>query len=96
MVEYEDKKLSRSDSKVREISWVVRLIYHSIRKPIWTFGVLLWRCTKSSNQLIIQRSQNKFLGLVSHEYCDVANEELPDDQRIRLVSEVIQISLAKH
>jgi hypothetical protein len=32
-----------------------------ILKPVWTYGIQLWGCTKLSNIAIIQRFQNKVL-----------------------------------
>ena len=43
-----------------------RLIYQSIFKPIWMYGVQLWGCTCKSNREVIQRSQNKFLRMITN------------------------------
>jgi hypothetical protein len=37
------------------------MLYKQILKPVWTYGIQLWRCTKQSNIDIIQRFQNKVL-----------------------------------
>jgi hypothetical protein len=42
------------------------LLYKQILKPIWTYGVQLWGCTKQSNRDNVQRFQNKVLwGMVN-------------------------------
>lgn len=93
--------------KTRQMYWLIgrrsqldlrskRLIYQSIIKPIWTYGVQLWGCTKPSNQAIIQRSQNYCLRLITNAYRYVTNQELHDDLEIKYVSEVIQEFATKH
>lgn len=93
--------------KTREMYWLIgrhsklnlkskRLIYQSIIKPIWTYGVQLWGCTRLSNQMIIQRSQNKFLRLITNAYRYVTNEELHKDLAIKWVSEVISEHAVNH
>jgi len=37
------------------------MLYTQILKPVWTYGIQLWGCTKQSNTDIIQRFQNKVL-----------------------------------
>jgi len=37
------------------------ILYKQILKPVWTYGIQLWGCTKQSNTDIIQRFQNKVL-----------------------------------
>jgi hypothetical protein len=37
------------------------VLYKQILKPVWTYGIQLWGCTKPSNAAIIQRFQNKLL-----------------------------------
>ena len=37
------------------------LLYKQVLKPVWTYGIQLWGCTKPSNVNIIQRFQNKVL-----------------------------------
>ena len=73
-----------------------KLIYRSILKPIWTYGIQLWGYTKESNKLIIQRCQNKCLQMITDAYRYVTNDELHDDLAIKRVDEVIQDYAAKH
>ena len=55
--------------KMRKLYWLVgrhseldltnkRLLYVSIVKPIWIYGIQLWVCASKSNIEIIQRCQN--------------------------------------
>jgi hypothetical protein len=37
------------------------VLYKQILKPVWTYGIQLWGCTKPINIAIIQRFQNKVL-----------------------------------
>ena len=37
------------------------VLYKQIVKPVWTYGIHLWGCTKPSNTAIIQRFQNEVL-----------------------------------
>jgi len=101
------KKAEQIKIKQREMYWLIgrhsklslnckRLIYESIIKPIWTYGIQLWGCTKKSNRLIIQRCQNQFLRAITNAYRYVTNEELHDDLNIKWVDEVIQEFAIKH
>jgi hypothetical protein len=40
------------------------LLHKCIIKPIWTYGIPLWGCTKPSNTKIIQRFQSEVLPLI--------------------------------
>ena len=37
------------------------MLYKQISKPVWTYGIELWGCTKHSNTDILQGFQNKVL-----------------------------------
>jgi hypothetical protein len=37
------------------------MLYKQILKPVWTYGIELWGCTKQSDTDLIQRCQNKVL-----------------------------------
>lgn len=101
------QKALQVSHKLREMYWVVgrqsklnlyckRLIYQTIIKPIWTYGIQLWGCTKPSNRLVIQRSQNKFLRVITNAYRYVTNEEIHQDLSIKLINEVIQEYAINH
>jgi len=40
------------------------LLYKAILQPIWTYGVRLWSTAANSNMEIIQRFQDKYLGII--------------------------------
>jgi hypothetical protein len=41
------------------------VIYKHILKPIWTYGIELWGCSKPSNTKILQSFQSKTLRMIS-------------------------------
>lgn len=101
------QKAEQIKIKQRQMYWLVghysklnlyskRLIYQSIIKPIWTYGIQLWGCTKQSNRDIIQRSQNKFLRMITNAYRYVTNLELHSDLEIGWINDVIREYATKH
>lgn len=72
------------------------LVYQTIFKPIWMYGAQLWGCTHKSNRDIIQRSQNKFLRMVTNAYRFVTNKEIHNDLEIQLIDDVIRECAIKH
>lgn len=93
--------------KQRQMYWLIghhsklnlyskRLIYQSIFKPIWMYGAQLWGCTHKSNRDMIQRSQNKFLRMITNAYRYVTNREIHDDLEIKWIDEVIRECAIKH
>jgi len=67
-----------------------------ILKPIWTYGIQLWGCTKQSNIDIKQRFQNKVLrNMVNAPWC-VRNNDLHRDLQVNVVSSEIQRFAQKH
>lgn len=87
--------------KLRELSWLLGrksklslenklLLYKCILKPIWTYGIQLWGCTKPSNTKIIQRVQSKILRSITNAPWYVSNLTLHNDLHIPYVSEEIQ------
>ena len=66
------KKRQELDLRYKKMYWLIGrnsslslhnklIIYKQILKPVWTYGIQLWGCTKQSNINIIQRFQNKVL-----------------------------------
>jgi hypothetical protein len=87
--------------KLREMSWFMNrisklslknklLLYKSIIKPIWTYGVQLWGCTKPSNTQIIQRLQSKVLRTISSAPWYVSNLRLHIDLQVPYVTDEIR------
>ena len=55
------------------------LLYKQVLKPVWTYGIQLWGCTKQSNVNIIQRFQNKVLREIVNAPWYLRNDNLHRD-----------------
>jgi hypothetical protein len=86
--------------RLQEMSWLLDcksklsaenkfLLYECIRKPIWTYGIHLWGCTKPSNTKIIKIFQSKVLHLITGAPRYVSNLTLHNDLQIPFVIEEI-------
>jgi hypothetical protein len=97
-----EKKTNRSEGKAltlvkSKLSLANKLlIYKTIIKPIWTYGVELWGCASKSNVAIIQRSQSKILRMIADAPWYVPNQTLHDDLKVPFVKEVIKSNSQKH
>jgi hypothetical protein len=60
------------DLKIMDMYWLIgrncklslenkTLLYKTIIKPIWTYGVEIWGCASKSNIYVIQRSQRYYV-----------------------------------
>jgi hypothetical protein len=58
------------------------VLYKQILKPVWTYGIQLWGCTKPSNIAIIQRFQNKVLRAIVNAPWYVRNADLHRDLKM--------------
>ena len=65
------------------------LIYKTIIRPIWTYGIELWGCSCKSNVNIIQKFQSKFLRTITNSPWYISNKSLHNDLQIEYVSEII-------
>ena len=65
------------------------LLYKAIIKPIWTYGIQLWGCTKPSNSQIIQRVQSKILRMIYDAPWYVSNKTLHESSATPLVEDEI-------
>jgi hypothetical protein len=72
------------------------LLYKQILKPVWTYSIQLWGCTKQSNIDIIQRFQNKVLRNTVIEPWYIRNNDLHRDLEADAVSSEIQRFAQKH
>ena len=66
------------------------LLYKTILKPIWTYGVQLWGTAASSNIEIIQRFQSKILRIITNAPLYITNDQLHKDLRVPTVREEIK------
>lgn len=69
------------------------LLYKTILKPIWTYGLQIWGTASKSNIEIIQRFQSKILRKITNAPWYVSNQTLHSDLKIPFVkSEISKIS----
>jgi hypothetical protein len=100
-------KRKQLDHKTREIKWLIGrhsplslenkiLIYKTVLKPVWTYGIELWGCASNSNIEIIQRYQSKLLRTITNAPWYVTNHTLHSDLHIPYVHKVFQERIAIH
>ena len=100
-------KRKQLDLKSREIKWLIGrhsplslenkiLIYKTVLKPVWTYGIELWGCASNSNIEILQRYQSKLLRTITNAPWYVTNHTLHSDLHIPYVREVFQERIANH
>jgi hypothetical protein len=93
--------LCHLDLRTRELIWLIGkrsplslsnkiLIYKTVLKPIWTYGLALWGCTAASKLAVIQRYQAKTLRQITNAPWYVTNHTLHTDLRIPPVRKVFQ------
>jgi hypothetical protein len=66
------------------------LLYKQILKPVWTYSIQLWGCTKKRNEDIIQHFQNKLLRNIVTAPTYLRNNDLHRDLDVDVVSREIQ------
>ena len=66
-----------------------RLLYLSVLKPIWLYGIQLWGRASSSNIQKIQRSQNKILRAITNAHRYTRNDDIHRDLMIPSVAEEV-------
>lgn len=66
------------------------LLYKTVIKPIWTYGIQLWGCAKPSHIQSIQRFQSKLLRTIADAPWYVNNHTLHRDLGIPYVKDEIQ------
>jgi len=71
------------------------LLYKQILKPIWTYGIRLWGCTKQSNIDIIRFHNKVFRNIVNSPWY-IRNNDLHRDLEVDAVSSEIQRFAQKH
>jgi hypothetical protein len=72
------------------------IIYKTILKPIRTYGIELWGCSKRSNTKIPDTIQSKMLRQLVNAPWYVSNAILHNDLSIPYVTEVIKAFAEKH
>jgi hypothetical protein len=64
------------------------LIYKSLLRPLWTYGIQLWGAAKLSNTRSIQVFQSIYLRLVSSAPWYVTNSNLHKDLKIQTLNKI--------
>lgn len=81
------KKRDEINHKFRNLLWLMGrnsvlsvdnklLIYNSVLKPIWTYGIPLWGSASNSNIMVIQRVQNNILRTITSAPWFSRNDEI--------------------
>jgi len=101
-------KRKQLDPKTREIKWLIGknsplslenklLIYKTILKPVWTYGIELWGCANKSNIAIMQRYQSKLLRTITITPWYVTNHTLIFTSRtFARSSTIVSTNIAHH
>lgn len=93
-------KRSYLDIKVKKMFWLLGskselslenklLLYKSILKPIWTYGVQLWGTASNSNIEILQRFQSKTLRMIVNAPWYITNKAIHRDLGVPFIREEI-------
>lgn len=101
------KKREQLSIKARKMYWLMGkhsnlpvecklMLYKQVLRPIWTYGIQLWGCTKPSNVLIIQRFQNQILRSIVGAPKYIQNVNLHRDLGVESVNEMIHKAAAAH
>ncbi|GAB0088404.1 hypothetical protein DMENIID0001_028090 [Sergentomyia squamirostris] len=94
------KKRLQLNLKCRHLYWLLGkkskvttenklLIYKSIIKPVWTYGIQMWGIAAKSNLDIFQRFQNRVLRQVLNAPWYVTNEQIHRDLNMSTIREEI-------
>ena len=72
------------------------LLYKQILKPVWSYGIQLWGCSKTSNVNNIQIFQNKVLRAAVNAPWYIRNSDLHRDLGMETVSEARTKAAERH
>ena len=101
------KKRNQIKLRLAQLNWFLRkdstlstynklLLYKSIIKPIWTYGIQLWGTAKKTNINIIQRQQSKILRTIIGADWYISNADIHKDLNIPTVEEEITTMSRKY
>ena len=101
------KKREELGLKYRQLYWLLGrnsslsinnklLLYKQILKPVWTYGIQLWGCTKKTHTTIIQRFQNKVLRNIVNAPWYFRNDDIHRELNINNVNEEIRKFALSH
>ncbi len=105
--EHIKKKTDESKLKYKNMYWLLGrnsqlsirnkvLVYKQVLKPVWTYGLQLWGCTKESNYTCLQRFQNRVLRNIVNAPWYVRNEDLHRELEVKTVKEKIKKDARSH
>jgi hypothetical protein len=105
--EHVKKKKEELNIKFRKMNWLLGrhseltihnklLLYRQILKPVWTYGIQLWGCTKKSNAQMIQTFQNKVLRCIVNAPWYIRNDDLHRDLQVEHIEDEIKKHASKH
>jgi hypothetical protein len=97
------KKRKQMDQKIKEFNWLIGkkshlsidnklLLYKTVIKPIWIYGIELWESTIA----IIQQAQSKLLRSITNAPWYVSNLTLHKDLKTPFVTEFIRENSTKY
>lgn len=99
-----NKKREQINIQFRKLYWLLNkksklntttkiLIYKTVLKPIWTYGLQLWASAKKSNLAIIQRTQTKIIRAILGAPNYVNNKIIQRDTNIATIeAEAMKVS----
>lgn len=101
------KKCEELKIKYKKMYWILGrnskltvhnklLIYKQVLKPVRTYGLQLWGCTRHTNINTIQKLQNKILRDIINAPWYIRNKDIHRDLRMKTVQEEIQCFAQKH
>ncbi|KAE9525605.1 hypothetical protein AGLY_014132 [Aphis glycines] len=67
------------------------ILYKTLLKPIWTYGIVIWGSAKNSNKKTIQAFQNIFQRVITGAPWFVSNESLNNDLKLTSINETASI-----
>jgi len=100
-------KQGQLELKLKNMNWLINTrsqlsldskltVHKTILRPIWTYGIELWGCSKPSNAKILQTFQSKMLRMISSATWYVSEQNLHNEFEIPYVTEVIRINTNKY
>lgn len=93
--------------KLRNLHWLLNqnsklamgnklLLYKSVLKPIWSYGIQLWGTASNSNLEILQRFQSKVIRMITKAPWYVTNNQLHRDLKLPTIKDEIKSITASY
>lgn len=100
-------KKQQLNLKTRQMYWLIGrksqlsldnkvIIYKAVLRPIWSYGIELWGCSKPSNTKILQTVQSKILRIITGAPWYISNHTLHNDLNIPYITDVVRIHATKY